>query len=159
MAIASKLEMTQPGNVDFVGHSLGGGLASSAAAVSGAPATTFNAAGLNDKTLAEAGFVSKPDNINAYTVKGDILSSLQDNTSVVAATAAGNRMPLSPADSIAKGDVATGLVASAVATPLVGVVAGSAKRGVRLHSMGSVKDALDKRANQITLLQKHKGCP
>lgn len=160
MRISAQIaDSTDSANIEYVGHSLGGGLASAAAAVSGAPATTFNAAGLNDKTLAEVGFVSNPDNINAYTVKGDILSSLQDNASVVASTAAGNRMPLSPADSITKGDVATGVVGSLVATPLVGVVAGSAKRGVRLHSMGSVKDALNKRADQISLVQKSKGCP
>ncbi|MBN6065491.1 type VI secretion system tip protein VgrG [Aggregatibacter actinomycetemcomitans] len=61
-------------NVEFVGHSLGGGLASAASRISGANATTFNSAGLNNSTVKEV----MPSNIEAYYVKGEILTRLQE---------------------------------------------------------------------------------
>ncbi|WP_299574440.1 RHS repeat-associated core domain-containing protein [uncultured Shewanella sp.] len=45
------------GNIRFVGHSLGGGLASAAALVTGGNATVFNAAGLNPNTVNGSGSV------------------------------------------------------------------------------------------------------
>ncbi len=66
-----------PGRVRFTGHSLGGGLASAAAGAGGAPATTFNAAGLSQHTINQ---FADPDNSQtiAYFVDGDILSAGQD---------------------------------------------------------------------------------
>jgi hypothetical protein len=60
------------------GHSLGGGLAAAASAVTGAPAAIFNAAGLNPLTLHHAGFGNKAhligSNVVHHSVAGEILS-------------------------------------------------------------------------------------
>ena len=70
-------------NVQIVGHSLGGGLASAAQGGSGAVATTFNAAGLNPQTVAR--YSKLPDRqqadaskILAYQVEGEVLTSTQE---------------------------------------------------------------------------------
>lgn len=74
--------------VDFeiAGHSLGGGMGSAASAVSGAPATTFNAAGLHPVTaqrFALANGLPTYDTANtvvAYQVQGEMLNNgIQDN--------------------------------------------------------------------------------
>ncbi len=68
----------------FVGHSLGGGLATAAAAVFQRSAVTFNAAGVHPWTVSEHGRGTL-DNINqlvdAYRVQGEFLSTLQDSLS------------------------------------------------------------------------------
>jgi hypothetical protein len=79
MDLADHLNRT---HLDFelAGHSLGGGLASAAAAVTGMPATTFNAAGLHPNTAARyAGRHALPvydvsERINAYYVQGELLN-------------------------------------------------------------------------------------
>lgn len=69
----------QTGNpVSFTGHSLGGGMASAAAAHTGRAASTFNAAGLNANTLGGA-YPNPPAPVNAYFTPTDPLSALQDN--------------------------------------------------------------------------------
>jgi RHS repeat-associated protein len=62
------------GNITFVGHSLGGGLAASAALTTGGRAITFNAAGVHPWTA------SGSADIRANYIKGDVLSLLQDYT-------------------------------------------------------------------------------
>ncbi|WP_222985421.1 lipase family protein [Psittacicella gerlachiana] len=62
-----------------VGHSLGGGLATVFAMVSGAKAITYNAAGISENTLMEARYDCK--NIDAYYVKGEALQALQQKFS------------------------------------------------------------------------------
>jgi uncharacterized Zn-binding protein involved in type VI secretion len=84
-------------DVEITGHSLGGGLASAASRASGKPATTFNAAGLNDQTVARyGGTVHTPDveNITAYRVEGEVLTGAQEQSivSTVEAAAAGARV-------------------------------------------------------------------
>ena len=92
------------------GHSLGGGLASAASVVAGMPARTFNAAGLNRKTLSDASNDVIPDdirlaaltrfdngggNITAYHMDYDILSKIQDSiTDSRVPSALGNRILL-----------------------------------------------------------------
>lgn len=158
MKIAEQINANQPGNVEYVGHSLGGGLASVAAAMNGSPATTFNAAGLHDNTLLRTGIVPDSGSTEAYYVEGDILSALQDNAFGLAPKGAGERIPLSPTDSVTWGDVKAGAVTGVVAGPLFGVVAGAGARGVRLHGMDSLQAALAKRTDQIDLLRERKGC-
>jgi len=67
-------------NLRLVGHSLGGGLASTAALVHGLEATTFNPAGVHTVTLwshnADRDKAEKL--ITAHCVKGEILTSVQD---------------------------------------------------------------------------------
>lgn len=69
--------------VDFVGHSLGGGLASAAALASRRHATTFNAAGLSDATLSRAqaiagGAGATRGTADNYRVPGEILTFVQE---------------------------------------------------------------------------------
>lgn len=68
------------GRVDTSGHSLGGGLASAASMTSGKSGWTFNAAGLNSGTVEKYGgsLVGREDIINAYRVKGEVLTRLQE---------------------------------------------------------------------------------
>ncbi|MDE0451524.1 MAG: Ig-like domain-containing protein [Gammaproteobacteria bacterium] len=62
------------GNVTFVGHSLGGGLASAARfAIAGSRAITFNAAGLHSRYRTD-----EPGEIRAHHIRGDPLSVVQD---------------------------------------------------------------------------------
>ncbi len=79
----AKLDLVSYGtdNLHFIGHSLGGGLASTAAIVTGVGATTFNAAGVHEFMS-----IRYPDNwaaqrklITAYRVVGEALTSLQDS--------------------------------------------------------------------------------
>lgn len=72
-------------NLVITGHSLGGGLATMASFVAGAPAVTFNAAGLNEATLRRQKL--NPDTmlqlaedglIRRYAVHGEILTHLQE---------------------------------------------------------------------------------
>lgn len=72
-------------SVTIAGHSLGGGLASAAAIASGRQADTFNAAGLTDRTIDRAQAISAANGrgggdvaVQAYRVRGEILSHLQD---------------------------------------------------------------------------------
>ena len=72
------------GNVVFTGHSLGGGEASAAAAVTGQPAVTFNAAGINGNTLSRYGVsldqasdAAGNGQIRRYNVENDILTNAQ----------------------------------------------------------------------------------
>ena len=68
-------------DVDFSGHSLGGGMASAASRASGQPATTFNSSGLNDGTVEKyGGTVHMPstENIQAYRIDGDVLTGAQE---------------------------------------------------------------------------------
>jgi len=81
-ALASERTSDQ---VQLVGHSLGGGLASVAQGGSGAIATTFNAAGLNPKTVARYSQLKNdrnaadPDRILAYHVDGEVVTKTQES--------------------------------------------------------------------------------
>ena len=61
----------------YVGHSLGGGLASANALKTGNAAITFNAAGLSPMTKAVHGLYGKQADITAYVVRGEILDFIQ----------------------------------------------------------------------------------
>jgi hypothetical protein len=84
LALGSKLALVTNANITITGHSLGGGLASAAAIASGRNATTFNSAGLSESTIRQArnihdaAGVTTSDNVTAYYVRGEILSTLQD---------------------------------------------------------------------------------
>ena len=111
LEIGERLIVPDGARVTLTGHSLGGGLASAASLAAELPAATFNAAGLSDRTLAQArtiagadGRVDVPD-ISAFHVRGEILSTLQDGGDRVLGVllragfldlpeAVGNRIPL-----------------------------------------------------------------
>ncbi|XOZ32429.1 RHS repeat-associated core domain-containing protein [Halomonadaceae bacterium KBTZ08] len=101
MTLAERAEQAsghQGAELTFTGHSLGGGLASAASEVTDKKAVTFNAAGLNPNTVTEHLGVSElppNDKIDAYFVKGDLLSALQDPFHGFGVKdARGNRKPL-----------------------------------------------------------------
>lgn len=99
--LATKLSVnarTVDADVSFTGHSLGGGMASAASAVTGRPAATFNAAGLHRNTVGGA-LPSPPAPVDAYFTPTDILNGVQDNGGAVLAdlgariAAAGAKIP------------------------------------------------------------------
>ena len=76
--------LNQGKQITFVGHSLGGGLATAAAAVFQRPGITFNAAGAHPWTVSKYGGNLKNINqlVEAYRVQGEFLSTLQDSQSI-----------------------------------------------------------------------------
>jgi pimeloyl-ACP methyl ester carboxylesterase len=77
------IEKIGKGNLEVVGHSLGGGLATAVALKYGLKATVFNPAGVKKATLArwdvDLATVDK-SKITAYCVNGDALTMAQDKT-------------------------------------------------------------------------------
>ena len=94
--VARSIQKMNAENVVFTGHSLGGGLAALQALVSGLPAYTFNAAGLNAETVSREGasFAQADTLIHAYTVDHELLTTLQDYSP--APSADGARTELTP---------------------------------------------------------------
>lgn len=93
------------GQVQIVGHSLGGGMAAAAQGGSGAIATTFNAAGLNPKTVARYSVLPSRQNaddalIKAYRVEGEVLTKTQESglTQFFSHAAPGQRHDVPTAD-------------------------------------------------------------
>lgn len=73
--------------ITFVGHSLGGGLASLASIVTGYPALTYNAAALSPMSKLELkmmGYNIDSSNINRYSMETDPLTGLQCKCSLLA---------------------------------------------------------------------------
>lgn len=124
-----------PPPVRFVGHSLGGGLASAAATVIGAPATTFNTAGLNPKTVSDP---QPGAMITAVSVKGEILTTAQAISPLPKAVGK-EFIALDPPISLAR-DI---LPVIGVVQGLAGVTGGLLVRSVMLHLMGSVHGSVD----------------
>jgi len=86
-------------NKTYVGHSLGGGLASLAGITSGERTITFNSAGLSSGTLARYGVTPASANglVSAYYLRGEVLSGLQDHSPLPKAV--GARIPIDPISS------------------------------------------------------------
>lgn len=91
MSLAIKVDRATDGEFEVTGHSLGGGMASAASAVTGAQANTFNAAGLHPNTAGEyisrnglgTPVVDTSDLVTVYQVEGDILTTLQESASEI----------------------------------------------------------------------------
>lgn len=102
--LGSQAKVAFGDNVAFVGHSLGGGLASAAMVATGSPGMTFNAAGLTDKSMTRLGLdpaAVRQDvengQIRNYQVKDEILTHVQEKaipTRWLMADAIGRDMPL-----------------------------------------------------------------
>jgi hypothetical protein len=98
MGLANDVNQATGGNFISTGHSLGGGLASAAAIVTGTQAITFNAAGLNSNTvISGANLANASSLITAYYVGGEILSLAQAWTPFP--NAVGTRIALAPGSS------------------------------------------------------------
>ena len=84
LALGDKLARSGVENITLTGHSLGGGLASAASIASGKNGVTFNAAGLSDATISKANGIRNTAGagnagaVNAYYVRGEVLSAIQD---------------------------------------------------------------------------------
>lgn len=93
-------DLPEETNVNIVGHSLGGALASYVGLATGKPTYTYNAEGVSDVILAANGLHEKKQSgdyqITAYYNPIDILSVTQDAvpSDVIAASAIGTRVPL-----------------------------------------------------------------
>ena len=74
-------------NLSFVGHSLGGGLASANSLATGKDGITFNAAGLSNKTKEKLNLNHTAAYIRAFIVKGEMLDNKQ---SMIGLKAEGN---------------------------------------------------------------------
>lgn len=71
MQLAKNYYEEYDGNLSFTGHSLGGGIASASAIVTGGRAVTFNAAGVNDNTL--NGILRSHGTVTSYYSSLDVL--------------------------------------------------------------------------------------
>lgn len=98
--------------VEMTGHSLGGGLASTAARAGGTPGTTFNSAGLSLGTKLRT--PGGGADLNAYQVRGDILTELQQGSTLQNAAVGGG----------------LGAAIGAVGGAIIGGVAGAFAGGV-----------------------------
>lgn len=128
-------------SVKFVGHSLGGGLASAAANATGQPATTFNAAGLH---LFNRNIFNPPP-IDAVRVRGEILTGVQSSVPIAPA-AVGTPYRLDPASNVASTLSRADLNWTDALVPAKGALKyGKAAigRAVDLHLMTAVNPAID----------------
>ena len=138
---ASNSGSSEVGSVKFVGHSLGGGLASAAGHASGTPATTFNSAGLHG--FNRSWFNAPP--IDAVRVKGEILTSLQSKLPLLAPDAVGRPYKVNPASNVASTLERADLNGWDAVIPIRGAYKYSKAaiaRAVDLHLMPAVTDAL-----------------
>lgn len=122
----------------FVGHSLGGGLASAAAVASNGNATTFNAAGLHNNTITAGGRTNGA--VTAIRVKGEALTALQESTPLPDAYGQ-RKVSLDPPFHLGRDVLAQGL--GGMLGGLKGIAAAEAVRAGLLHKMGNVTDSLD----------------
>lgn len=94
----------QGATLSFVGHSLGGGMASAAAVATGLPANTYNAAGLHANTTPH-GYPDPPADVEAYYTPTDFLSATQDHRKIMLGGAIIGAGALNPAAGQALGAV------------------------------------------------------
>lgn len=84
MTLAVRLQDRVGNNFEIAGHSLGGGMASAASAVTGARATTFNAAGLHPDTPARFAkdnglpTFNPQQTVHTYQAAGEVLNDVQN---------------------------------------------------------------------------------
>lgn len=139
LAIRTALKITAaaPGQVEFVGHSKGGGLAQAQALATHSKAVVFNAAAVHHKTLARHDAHNRHANglVRAYNVGGEVLNRLQDKTPGIVPSVRGGRYELPavvPPESTPDGLAWKGEMGR------VGIL----KNAVQLHGMDSVIDSL-----------------
>lgn len=143
-------------SVKFVGHSLGGGLASAAAHATGQPATTFNAAGLH---LFNRNIFSPPP-IDAVRVRGEILTTVQSIVPI-APGAVGTPYRLDPPSNVASSWSRANLGWTDALIPAKGAVKYSKAaigRATDLHLMTAVNPAIDEQLAKRQAEAKAKGC-
>lgn len=134
---ALKIQAALPGQVDFVGHSKGGGLAQAQALATHSPAVVFNAAALHGNTLGRHGLHARHANglVRAYNVGGEVLNRLQDKTPGIVPSVRGGRFELPAVKPPASTEA--GLAWQGEMGKL-----STMKHAVALHGMDSVIDSL-----------------
>jgi len=84
MQLGALLNQKTGGNLEISGHSLGGGMASAASAVTGVRATTFNAAGLHPDTASRYAkdnglpTFNPQHTVHTYQTSGEVLNDVQN---------------------------------------------------------------------------------
>jgi hypothetical protein len=147
-------------SVKFVGHSLGGGLASAAAHSTGLPASTFNAAGLH--VFNRSWFNAPP--IDAVRVNGEILTGVQNQMKyvpILAPEAAGTPYAIDPAPGTASSFTRAQLNwvdALIPARAAYKYAKAALLRAVDLHGMASVNPALEAKHGQLQRKATEQGC-
>nr|WP_233140381.1 PAAR domain-containing protein [Acetobacter sp. DsW_063] len=133
-------------DVTFTGHSLGGGMAAAAARATGRPAVTYNAAGLNAKTVPHP----VGDNIDDVYVRGEILHTSQAIIPKIPTAAGSRHWPLNPVKVLPwqKGPKLL----------KVTTISGGLLRSGLLHMMGNVQPAIDQKISDILADRKKNGC-
>lgn len=134
---AMKITQAAPGQVDFVGHSKGGGLAQTQALVANCEAMVFNAAAVHRNTLKphDAHTRRADDLVSAYNVRGEALNLMQDKTPSFIPSVRGERhklLAVKPPTSTPDG---------LQWAPKMGLL-NAAKSTVSLHEMNSVIHSL-----------------
>lgn len=153
---ASRIGYNDVSSVKFVGHSLGGGLASAAAHATGQPATTFNAAGLH---LFNRNIFSPPP-IDAVRVRGEILTTVQ-SAIPIAPGAVGKAYRLDPPSNVASSWSRADMGWTDALIPAKGAVKygkAAIARATDLHLMTAVNPAIDEQLAQRQASAKKQGC-
>ncbi|WP_147366935.1 hypothetical protein [Aurantiacibacter zhengii] len=163
IGINDKLRLSGGGSVKFVGHSLGGGLASAAAHATGAPATTFNAAGLHDKNLRPEDALYNIPPIDAVRVDGEILTSAQNllGSAKLIPEAAGTPFRLKPPGGVGGLFDYAKIAAMAPFVPpglRVGFAAAALARSGYLHTGDAIDGALDGKFGEVEDRRLRGGC-
>ncbi|WP_051227832.1 Mbeg1-like protein [Oceanospirillum beijerinckii] len=149
MELAEKTQRAVGDDFSIVGHSLGGGLASSGVAVTGQPGYTFNAAGLHPDTPARKGGLSLEETsklIQTQSVKGEVLTLAQENANTAITgglTALGNKLggPVGASIGLAIGSFLVPKVPEAVGSKRD--LPGSGMNPVARHGMDQVIDGIE----------------
>ncbi|WP_244880756.1 phospholipase [Yersinia pekkanenii] len=106
VALGKTAKMAFGDTLIMTGHSLGGGLAATAALASGVWAVTFNAAGVSDHTLnrlgmdpAQARLSAEGGGVRRYSEQYDLLTDVQESTSLIP-DAIGHKITLANSDKL-----------------------------------------------------------
>jgi|GEM_PF-768785 len=138
--------------IDMTGHSLGGGMASSASRASGKTGWTFNSAGLNSSTVkkysGEAPVSEAEENISAYRVKGEILTMIQEpgfwaGAAVIGGLGLTGLKTLGPWGAVASSALGVALVMSPSAVGKKHPMDGGEGSAIDMHGMDQVKHCIE----------------
>lgn len=155
---------SESGGIEGTGHSLGAGLASAASKAGDFQVTTFNGAGLHEKTVERYGVPKEQqgsdENITRYRIAGELLTFIQEDIPLVsraAPAAIGNTThTLSKPKSLtalalsASGFLSTSISSNsslmgAAAAAVVSFAGVKGKEKLDLHGMDMMREAIEER--------------
>lgn len=138
--------------IDMTGHSLGGGMASSASRASGRTGWTFNAAGLKSSTVKKYSGEAPPsettENISAYRVNGEVLTMIQEpgfwaGAAVVGGLGWAGFKKFGPWGAVAGSALGMGLIMSPSAVGKKHPMEGGQGSAIDKHGMDQVKHCIE----------------